>query len=217
MGKSFGVRSKKTTNKVHNSDGVCLTSKIDIRNRVMSIVSPAHVFDAYCGPVGEMWRAIWSRADSYVGCDVVFDLADKRKRLVGDTLRIMRTIELGGFNVFDIDAFGSPWEAMSVLLERRRWLDGEIGAVILTDGTGMNTRWGAVPDAMAKLVGIGGGRLAPTGTSADVPQSMALQSWCKLANVTPKHIWQSKGTSSGRGTLTMVYTAAVFEGGRCVS
>lgn len=211
MGKSFGVRGKTSTGKVHNSVG-CVNSKIELRRRVLAEVRPARVFDAYCGPVGEMWKAVWSSADSYVGCDVVFDFGDPRKRLVGDTLRVMRTVDLTQYNIFDVDAFGSPWEAMAILLGRRTWKPAEIGAAVLTDGTAMNTRWGAIPDAMRQLVGVGENRLAPTGASADALQAMALQSWLKMANVEPLNVWQSHGTSSGRGTITMSYTAVVFRG-----
>ena len=211
MGKSFGVRGKKATNKVHNSTGSIL-DKIEIRLNVLGMMPKSNVLDVYCGPIGEMWSSVWVKADSYIGCDLEWDIKDPRPRFVGDSLRILRSLDLSKYNIFDVDAFGSPWEVMQIILSKRTWQAGELGAVALTDGTSMNTRWGAIPLAMAELVGVGAGRLAPTGLSADALQAMALRSWCKLANVKPLQMWQAHGTSSGGGTLTMAYTGIVFEG-----
>ena len=50
-------------------------------------------------------------------------------------LRLMRAIDLKRFNVFDLDAHGSPWKQWLILLARRPMLPGERIAVILTEGT----------------------------------------------------------------------------------
>lgn len=189
-----------------------VAAKVQIRLNVLDAVKPARVFDAFCGPDGEMFEAVWARADSYVGCDTEFLLTDKRRRFVADNRRVMRSVDLQAFNVFDFDAFGSPWEQMLILAARRAWAPGERGAVVLTDGSGNKTRFGGMPAALGQLIGCRSSHLAPTqGSSAGI-QSIALHGWCVKAGVRLTKMWRAVSHSSGLGSFEMVYTAIVFEG-----
>lgn len=115
-------------------------AKRDLRAWAMGEVGEAHVFDAFCGESGAMYDAVWHRAASYVGCDFKIEWPDRRRRFVGDSLRVMRAIDLSPFNVFDLDAYGDPWKHMLVLADRRAWAPGEVGAVALTEGVDRRIR-----------------------------------------------------------------------------
>src|SRR5690242_9791645 len=95
------------------------SAKIEIRQRVLDAIGAetAAVFDAY-GGAGELYRAVWSKAARYVGCDQNW-FRDERTMFVADNRRVMRAIDLGQFNVFDLDAFGSPYEQLTILAARR--------------------------------------------------------------------------------------------------
>lgn len=129
-------------------------AKIVIRRNVLDAIGAehAHVFDAFAGS-GHMHAAVWSAAASYVGCDEKF-FRDDRLAYVADNCRVMRAIDLAPFNVFDFDAYGSPWEQVLILIARRPLTAGERFGVVLTDGQGLNMRMGATSTAFAKVAGI---------------------------------------------------------------
>jgi hypothetical protein len=68
-------------------------------------------------------------------------------RMCCDNLIALRVLDLRQFNVFDFDAFGSPWAQVSTLLSRRLWRRNEIGGLVLTDGSSMKIRYGGLPRA----------------------------------------------------------------------
>lgn len=183
-------------------------AKIKLRRNVLELVQPARVFDAFCGFDGEMYRSVWCEADEYVGVDMRWRIDDPRPRFVADNRRVMRAIDLGAYNVFDIDAYGSPWEQLTILAARRRWSTGERGAVVITDGSSIKLRTGGVLGAMARICGLAGTRVPASNVSADALQTIAIGAWLKVANVRALRRWQAK--SGGRSQ--MLYTAVVFEG-----
>lgn len=118
-------------------------AKIALRQRAFAFVREAgevRVFDAFAGS-GTMWREVWKRADAYVGCDVrpIYDV--QRALFVCECERVMRAIDLAAFNVFDLDAFGSPWLQAYILSARRRLAPGERVAVLTTDGAKLHARF----------------------------------------------------------------------------
>lgn len=193
---------------VHNG-GLAMKAKVEMRERVLDHVKPAHVFDAFCGPDGEMWRAVWNRAASYVGCDKVYKFGDPRRRFVGDNTRVMRSINLGAYNVFDLDAFGEPWEQLLIVAALRPWQAGERGAVILT-WSDLGTRWGYASHALASAAGLGSREI---GRKAEVSvTAMAIRGFFARARVKPLTAWDARGNSTGKGSNQQSYTAIVFEG-----
>lgn len=198
--------------KTHNRANA-VHAKQQLRRNILAELRPARVFDAFCGPKRGGSSDAWDRADSYVGCDTVWRPDDTRRRFVGDNRRILRSVDLAGYNVFDLDAFGSPWEQALIVAARREWKRNERGALVLTDGSSMNTRFGNLPAALAQLLGAEKlRRLAPGAGSADAYQRMALRRWCQLSNVRPLKQWRADSASSGVGSCRMVYTAILFEG-----
>ena len=203
----------RSTKKTHNRANA-VEAKRTLRRNVLERVEPARVFDVYCGPDGDMWSNVWRDAADYIGCDLEWKPEDPRRRYVGDSLRVLRAVDLSGYNVFDIDAFGSPWEATLILLARRKWAKGERGAVVFTDGSGMKTRFGdCIPGALRELVGV---QAAPgSGTDgAEFLHRMGVSAFLKRAGVDVLGRWTATSASSGAGNIPMFYTSVVFEGGQ---
>jgi len=199
-----------TPPKCDNAKGA-RAAKIELRRNVLELVRPSRVFDAFCG-LGEMWRGVWRDAEEYLGCDErQWTQSEQHRRLVCDNKLALRALDLSRFNVFDFDAYGSPWEQMTILAARRRWECGERGAVVFTDGTSMKLRFGGLPHSMASLVGVPTHKGA-TDADTDVIVRMALSAWLRRCNVRPLRQWLAQGHGSEKGGTRMLYTAVVFEG-----
>jgi hypothetical protein len=52
----------------------------------------------------------------------------------------MRAIDLTPFTCFDFDAWGSPWDQLTILAARRKLQPGETIGLVITDGTWLKTR-----------------------------------------------------------------------------
>src|SRR3990172_2102615 len=96
-----------------------LSAKVELRQRVLEAVQPARVLDLFCGG-RSLWRAVWQYAQDYVPCDVTPWTIAEASRFVCDNRRLLRSLDLHSFNVFDLDAFGSPWGQMAIPAARRR-------------------------------------------------------------------------------------------------
>ena len=183
-------------------------AKLELRRRVLAEVTPARVFDAFCGR-GEMYRGVWKEgATDYVGCDERPWHRDDPPRFVADNTRLMRAIDLGRFNVFDFDAYGSPWDQALILAARRKWQPGEKGALVLTDGSAFSLGWTHIPPGMRELAGLAT-KIGPSTKShvADL-MDMARRGWAKRSHVTILAMWQAAVKTGAE----VVYTALVFEG-----
>jgi hypothetical protein len=102
-----------------------------------------------------MHRDVWRRADAYVGCDRKW-YPDSRLAYVADNRRLLRCLDLSAFNLFDLDAYGSPWEQAMIVAARRPVAPGEMVGMAITDGSGLKLKLGGVPTALAELAGIRG-------------------------------------------------------------
>ena len=115
-------------------------TKVQLRRSVLAALTPAAavVFDAFAGE-GKMYEAVWKDAAGYVGCDERWH-NDDRCCFVGDNHRVLRAIDLAPFTVFDFDAYGSPWDQLTIVAARRRLAPGDRLGLLLTDGTWLKTR-----------------------------------------------------------------------------
>jgi hypothetical protein len=118
----------------------------------------------------------------------------------------MRAIDLSGFNVFDFDAWGSPWSHAIVLAARRKVESGELLGVVLTEGSGLKIKMGGLPLALALLAGV-----KPT-----MPRALRAADWfveraiaelarrmrCKVLKW-----WQARGKTGAR----MLYIGLVLQ------
>lgn len=132
-----------------------LAAKIALRVNVIEAIGPdrAVVFDAFAGS-GEMFRGVWRRASAYVGCDSDADWRDERCLFVADNRRVLRSLDLAPFTVFDFDAFGSPWEQAIIVAARRRVKSAEQIGIVLTEGSGLNLKQGGLPNTIRELTGL---------------------------------------------------------------
>lgn len=112
----------------------------------------ARVFDAFGGS-GAMYERLWHHAEYYVACDLEWK-RDGRLVYVGDNRRVLRTIDLQQFNIFDLDSYGCPYEQATIVAARRVLRAGELCGLVLTDGSMRVLRYGTVPKPLAALIGL---------------------------------------------------------------
>lgn len=195
-----------SVNGVHNSSRG-LGAKLEMRRNVLAEMGQARVLECYCGPVGEMTRA-WDGAASVSGIDMVWRPEDARRRFVGDTLRILRAIDLGEFNVFDIDAFGAPWPAFETIAKRRGFVAGELVGLVVTDGGSLKLRLGAMGHAQARLLGAEHVRTVASVKTADFLHAQTFRAACSRIGAT-RRAWTAT-CNTGRSSGRMSYSAAVI-------
>lgn len=108
------------------------------------------VLEIFCGS-GEMYDAVWKNATKYNGVDVN-KYFDERDTICGDAEKALKIINIKQYEVFDIDAYGSPYDILYKILN-------DIGdfrkfGFVITDGTQMDLRMGRVCSGIRKLSGI---------------------------------------------------------------
>jgi hypothetical protein len=134
---------------------VALKAKTEIRERVLRAIGAesASVFDAFAGE-GVMYQRVWHRAAECVGCDATRFCRDERLAFVGDNRRVMRSLDLGQFNIFDFDAYGSPWDQVYLMIKRRKVAAGERIGLVLTEGQGMKMDMGGMSQSLSLIAGV---------------------------------------------------------------
>jgi len=141
----------KGTAKVDNNPAAH-AAKLKVRELVGNAITPLRVFDGFAGS-GQMYRGAWANAEHYVGCDER-RFRDGRLAFVADNRRVMRCIDLAQFNVFDLDAYGSPWEQAIIVADRRPVKPGELLGFCFTDGAGAAFIGNVIPAPVAELAGM---------------------------------------------------------------
>jgi hypothetical protein len=127
-------------------------AKKEIRSHVLSSIGEnAHVLEVFCG-AGEMYEHVWKKASGYLGIDKV-KFFDQRNTICGDALKAVTKIDVDDFTIFDIDAYGSPYEILIALLPKISRSHKKIGFVI-TDGIAMDLKLGRISKGIRKLVEI---------------------------------------------------------------
>jgi hypothetical protein len=169
-------------------------AKVAIRRNVLAAIAPANVFDAYAG-AGQMHAAVWSKAQRYVGCDLKY-LADARTMFVGDNRRVLRAIDLAPFNVFDLDAYGSPWEAALIIADRRKVKPAELLGVIITEGAGLSYKANVMPLAVTALTGLRQGIVGLSRKHDDVI-NLAIAGLARRMGCSIEKRWQAERNNTG--------------------
>ena len=184
-----------------------MEAKVAMRQRILEQVKPANVLDLFCGH-RTLWRQVWQFAENYVGCDARPWELTEPARFVCDNRRLLRCLDLSAFNVFDLDAFGSPWEQVIILAARRKWAAGERGALVVTDGSTLKTRWGQLPRALALLIGVSETKMGATTTGAEEIRRIALAGFARRSGVKILRHWEATGPRPA----CLYYAAMCFEG-----
>jgi hypothetical protein len=195
----------KAVSKVDNH-AAAARAKAELRQNVLdSMDGPVEVFDAFAGS-GEMWRRVWHKAAAYVGCDTTW-YRDERLVFVADNRRVLRAIDLAPFNIFDLDAYGSPWEQAIIIAARRPVRPGERIGLVLTEGSGLKLKLGGYPAALRVLSGLRG---KPVGGARGRHEltDRAISSLCRSMGTTVLRRWQAIGKTGA----AVAYVGLVIEG-----
>jgi hypothetical protein len=199
-----------------NNSANALTAKAEIRRNVLDAIDeslsaidgPVKVFDAFCG-TGKMHKAVWHLAEHYTGCDKEW-ARDERRCFVADNRRVMRGIDLSAFNVFDLDAHGSPWEQAFILAARREVAPGETIGVVLTDGTGLAMIGNHVEVALARLAGLKPDGMVGVLRQRDAILDRAVIGLAKALHCQIVARWQADGKNEGQAQVR--YIGLVLKG-----
>lgn len=185
-------------------------AKVDIRRRVLRTLGTrdARVFDAYAG-AGELYSAVWKDAAAYTGCDLrhVPMRGDVRLMFAADNKRVLRAVDLGAFNIFDLDAYGSPWEQALIIAERRRVAPGEVIGFAITEGGGIPYKANIVPAPVAILARLKPG-IVGLNRKMETIVERCLVGVAQRMNCTIEKRWQARGKTGA----AMLYTGCVMRG-----
>jgi len=204
MGK-FASSLNKTGVKTNNH-AASVRVKAAIRQHVLDEVgASAAVLDAFAGD-GAMWRAVWHKAAAYVGCDRRW-YRDDRTAFVADNRRVLRAIALDRFAIFDLDAWGSPWEQALIIAARRPVAKGERLGLVLTDGSALGVKLGNYPAALRLLARVRPGA-AGGSRSGDELMNRAIAALARRMRCRVLRRWQAKGKTGAQ----VAYVGLVLEG-----
>lgn len=181
-------------------------AKVDIRQRVLAAVpAPRGVFDAFAGS-GQMYSAVWKDAEHYTGCDLKRQ-TDGRLMFCANNARVLRVVDLTQFNVFDLDAYGSPWEQAIIIADRRRVAPGELVGLVLTEGAGLSYKANVVPIAISALTGLRAG-VVGMAKKQDAIIDLAVRGLAKRMSCEVVKQWRADGKTGA----SMRYIGLVLRG-----
>lgn len=99
-----------------------------------------------------MHKEAYGGTDNYLGLDTE-QFRNDRATLVCDNRRYLRMADLDEFDLFDLDAYGSPFEQFAIICTRLQWTRAKTIGFVLTDGTGMNSRFNAMNRQFLNWIG----------------------------------------------------------------
>lgn len=195
--------------KHHNS---ALTAKVEIRRWLVEQlggIDAVRVLDCFCAK-GMLWERAYDRTRAYLGLDVRrFD--DDRATITGDSRRFLRhrDVALERWNLFDLDAFGSPLEHLALVANRLRVPPGQRVGFVLTDGAGFNARMNSTPKGLLAYVGISRHRGAHV--QAELRDEVFSRAVTKALDTARLKLVAGKFSESTKGA-GMKYVALLAEG-----
>lgn len=144
---------KEAQPKAHESSAA--GAKIELRRwLVEQLGGKPRVLDCFCAG-GEMWRKAYRETKRYLGLDKR-QHDDARATIVCDSRRYLRHADakLDGWDIFDLDAFGSPLEHLAIICSRILVEPGRRLGFVLTDGTGFNAAMNPTNRGLLAFVGV---------------------------------------------------------------
>ena len=119
-------------------DNSNLSAKVALRNHFLRLVErPANVLECFAGAKRELFHTCYE-SDNVTGLDI--KSSDKTIKI--DNKKFIASADLSQYNFFDLDAYGSPYELLLNIFNRRSKIDGEF-VVILTDGMWRKLNYGS--------------------------------------------------------------------------
>lgn len=142
-------------------DNSAPAAKIALRAWLVDQIQPARVLDCFAG-TGQMWRGAYQRTEFYLGLDRKVAPTDARRLIACDSLRYLRDrdVDIARFNLFDLDAYGSPYQHLAIICSRLR-AKSAVGFV-LTSGLGFNAAMNSMETKLLEYVGLEAHRVGRT-------------------------------------------------------
>lgn len=149
------LRGQRTGHKKHHN--TALASKVAIRRWLMDKLGGSpRVLDCFCAG-GVLWERAYGRTGKYLGLDLQ-PADDARATIACDSRRYLRHVDapLVEFDLFDLDAYGSPLEHLVLLCLRLRELlpAGRRVGVVLTDGAKLAAYKNQTPRGLLAFLGL---------------------------------------------------------------
>lgn len=149
----------KKTKKHKLSHNSALSTKVGLRRWLVerlvdSLGRPPRVLDCFAAG-GMLWERAYDKTPHYLGIDLQqFD--DARRMIVCDSRRFLRHADakLEQFDLFDLDAYGSPMEHLALICHRLRVEKGRQVGFALTDGLHFASKMSGLPVGMLKYIGM---------------------------------------------------------------
>lgn len=193
------IRIKKTSKpplKKHNS---AVTAKVALRRWLVE----------QAGRPASNPRLLLCRRH-YLGLDIR-QFNDARRTIVTDSRRYLRHVDakLEQFDLFDLDAFGSPMEHLALICHRVKYPQGKRIGFMLTDGTGFNAKMNGTPHGLLAYVGVSGHKRSRVQT--DYRDDIAAMVVNKALGVAKMKKIDAKRAEVGEGGAGMRYSAILVE------
>lgn len=126
------------------TDNSYLADKVGLRLAHLPKAKIITVLDCFAG-TGRVWKAVKRRSKK----DIRILAMEKREigfRLPGDNLAWLAEMDLSRFDVIDLDAYGVPYDQLSLLFQR-----GYRGVVYVTF---IQSMWGRMPKGLLHDIGF---------------------------------------------------------------
>jgi hypothetical protein len=205
---SFDSRLKSAGRTLTDNHARSLGAKVELRRRLLAAVG-GRVFDAFAGD-GAMYRSVWRDAAGYCGCDRRW-FPDERLAFVADNRRVLRSIDLSLYSIFDLDAYGAPWEQAIIIASRRKVARDERIGFAFTDGAGLNLKFGNVTPGLATLLNMrpsGQGAYPGAQRFSDEFRARAFRALADRMSCRVVNQWIARGKTGA----VVVYAALVLVG-----
>lgn len=134
------------------------SAKLGIREYLLKYFEYSSVLDCFCGD-GFMFDNVWHSADEYTGIDIKKFFTKKRKVICADNLKFLKVESIKKYNIFDIDAYGSPYEQLSIIIKKLENEEPKTVGFSITDGTQIDLRMGRICKGMAEMTELSVNRI----------------------------------------------------------
>lgn len=146
------LRGGAISTNLHDS---ALSAKVSIRRWLVDqLGGRPRILDCFCA-AGMLWQRAYDKTPNYLGLDLK-QFNDERRTIVCDSRRFLRhaDVKIEGFNLFDLDAFGTPLEHLAIICHRLRLPAGQRVGFLMTDGTGFNANMNGTSRGLLRYVGV---------------------------------------------------------------
>lgn len=110
-------------------------AKIALRNHFLSLMPQPHILECFAGEDRILFNAC------YKGMDVTaLDTKQVKGALKIDNRKFIASQDLSKYNFFDLDAYGSPYELLLNIFNKKQ--HGELFIIIITDGLSLELNFG---------------------------------------------------------------------------